>query len=130
MNLEQQVQLSLTVLLTGLVIVFTMLVFLTYLIKGYSAAVRKFMAKNIDKNERQTIAPAPAPVAIARLDKPSAAPAVEAGISEEVVAAISAAVYTMYGTSGAAVTNIRRSAQPPTRSAWAMAGLLENTRPF
>ncbi len=128
MNLEQKVQLSLTVLLTGLVIVFVMLIFLTYLIKGYGSVLSKFMEKNNISKEAKA-APAPAPVLASRANSPKAAPVTEAGIPEEVIAAISAAVYMMYGNSGAAVTSIRRSVQS-TRSAWSMAGLLDNTRPF
>ncbi len=128
MSFEQEVQLSLIVLLTGLVIVFVMLVFLTYIIKGYGAIVGAIEAKIQGKN---TVQAAPSPVAFVPAEKPKAAvaPAVQAGISEEVVAAISAAVYTMYGTSASTITSIRRTAQS-NRSAWGMAGLLENTRPF
>ena len=55
-------------------------------------------------------------------------PAVTAGIPGEVIAAISAAVYCMFGE-GAKVMSVRRQ-QRTGRSAWSMAGLLENTRPF
>jgi len=51
-----------------------------------------------------------------------------AGIPGDVIAAISAAVYCMFGE-GAKVTSVRRQ-QRTGRSAWNMAGLLENTRPF
>ncbi len=55
-------------------------------------------------------------------------PAVASGIPGEVIAAISAAVYCMFGE-GARVMSVRRQ-QRSGRSAWSMAGLLENTRPF
>ena len=54
--------------------------------------------------------------------------AVSAAIPSEVIAAISAAVYCMFGE-GAKVMSVRRQ-QRTGRSAWSMAGLLENTRPF
>ncbi|MBP1555305.1 MAG: hypothetical protein IKX09_03060 [Oscillospiraceae bacterium] len=54
--------------------------------------------------------------------------AVSSGIPGEVIAAISAAVYCMFGE-GAKVMSVRRQ-QRSGRSAWSMAGLLENTRPF
>lgn len=117
MSFDQKVQLSLTALLIGLVIVFVMLIFVMNRIKSFGAA------KDTQKSASA------GPVLAAGNGQHKAAPIAEAGIPEEVVAAISAAVYMMYGTSGAAVTSIRRSAQP-ARSAWAMAGLLENTRPF
>lgn len=128
MNPEQKVQLSLAVLLTGLVIVFVMLIFLTCLIKRYGSILSKFMEKNNISNETKAVS-VPVPVLASRANNPKAAPVTEAGIPEEVIAAISAAVYMMYGNSGAAVTGIRRSVQS-TRSAWSMAGLLDNTRPF
>lgn len=124
MSFEQQVQLSITVLLAGLVIVFVMLIFLTYLIKGYGAVVKKLLPGNHEESK-----PAVSAVPMARPVVSGTAAAAKDGIPEEVIAAISAAVYVMYGSSGATVTSIRRAAQP-ARSAWAMAGLLENTRPF
>ncbi len=125
MGFEQEVQLSITVLLAGLVIVFVMLVLLTYLIKGYSAAVKSFLPKNGIPNKVEV----PTAVQMIQPVSPTVEKTASDGISEEVVAAISAAVYTMYGMEGAKITSIRRTAQP-ARSAWATAGLLENTRPF
>ena len=55
-------------------------------------------------------------------------PEVSNAIPGEVIAAISAAVYCMFGES-ARVMSVRRQ-QRTGRSAWSMAGLLENTRPF
>ncbi|HEX3040427.1 MAG TPA: OadG family protein [Caproiciproducens sp.] len=118
MSFEQQVQLSLTVLLTGLAIVFIMLIALTFIIKGYGSAVSRLQ----DKLGGRPDSPTPA---VTR----STVPAVQQGIPDEVVAAISAAVYMMYGPAAGKVKSIRRAAQP-NRSAWRMAGLLENTRPF
>ena len=51
----------------------------------------------------------------------------ENGISPEVVAAIAAAVACIYP--GAQIASLRRAPVKP-QSAWRMAGLLENTRPF
>ena len=58
----------------------------------------------------------------------SEAPVVSNDIPGEVIAAISAAVYCMFGE-GVRVMSVRRQ-QRTGRSAWSMAGLLENTRPF
>lgn len=128
MSFEQKVQLSLIVMLTGLVIVFVMLVFLTYIIKGYGSIVRGIEEKTQNKNAVQS-APASKTFASAEKSAQVAAPTVQGGIPDEVVAAISAAVYTMYGTSVSTITSIRRATRP-NRSEWGMAGLLENTRPF
>lgn len=55
------------------------------------------------------------------------APAAQAGIPGEIVAAIAAAVACL--EPGAVVTSVRRAPQGGV-SAWKLAGLLENTRPF
>ncbi len=128
MSLEQKVQLSVIVTLTGLVVVFVMLIFLTNVIKGYGAIVRGIQGKTLIKNAVQ-VAPSAKTFTPAEKSAPVASPAIQEGISEEVVAAISAAVYTMYGTSVNTITSIRRAARP-NRSEWGMAGLLRNTRPF
>ena len=63
------------------------------------------------------------------------APSAPVGVSEEIVAAISAAVYMMDGE-GAVVTNITPAAVPmrknpiKTRNPWAMAAIVQNTKPF
>lgn len=125
MSIDQKVQLSIIILLTGLVIVFAMLIFLTYVIKGYGAVVRALQPNQ--KDQQNAIAPVTpsAPPAVI----PAAVPTVQTGISKETVAAISAAVYFLYGESAGKVTSVRRTIQTD-RSAWGMTGLLESTRPF
>lgn len=61
----------------------------------------------------------------------AAAPTAVQGIPGDVVAAIAGAVAVVCGQ-GAVVTGIKpaRRGQGDGRSAWSMAGLLENTRPF
>lgn len=68
------------------------------------------------------------------LSEPAAAPVqnamvVEDGISDEIVAVISAAVAAMSGTTqGFVLRSVRRAKE--TRSAWTNAGLAQNTQPF
>ena len=73
------------------------------------------------------------PVSDNKLSAPvNAAPAAADGIPGEVIAAISAAVAVICGE-GAVVKGIRpvsRRAASSGRSAWNMAGLLDNTCPF
>ena len=85
-----------------------------------SGATRK--AKKAKKAEKPVAAPA-APA-------PAPAPAVQEGISGEVVAAIAAAV-AMMAPEGKryAVKSISRK-DAGGRSAWAAAGIADNTRPF
>ena len=94
--------------------------------------MRKNKKKNsASKNPELNIIPTPPPAA------PAVAPVAAQGISGEIVAAISAAVYMMEGE-GAVVTSIAPAAavraQAPNpitrRNPWAFAAISENTRPF
>ena len=136
MGLQEKIQLSLTVLITGLVVVFVMLVFLTWIIKGYGNAVHSIQSRLNEKHDRGQAVPDGLPESVpAAEEAPEAAIAAadagepEEGISGEVLAAISAAVSCMFPQGS--VTSVRRSAPAGRgRSPWGMAGLLENTRPF
>ncbi len=124
MDPQNEVLLSLTVLLTGLVVVFAMLIFLTIVIKIYGSVIYNTTKKRMESNKPKveaapTPAPAPAPAPIE----------VEEGISGEVVVAIAAAVYMTYGVSASRIRSVKRAAANP-RSLWGEAGRLENTRPF
>lgn len=126
MSLSEKGIISSKVVLTGFVVVFAMLLLLILIIKIYSTIVSK--ALNSGKKKEKVKVDAPLPVA----QKKSVAPppvAVESeGISDEVVAVISAAVATMYGSSEKAkIKSIKKSGD---RSAWANAGVIDNTRPF
>lgn len=113
---------SAKVVLTGFVVVFAMLILLIFIIKIYGAIIQK--AQNAGKKSKEkkaeTVAETPAPVAPAQTD----------GVSDEVVAVISAAVATMYGSSEKARIKSIKKSSDGGRSAWAKAGVLDNTRPF
>lgn len=122
---------SAKVVLTGFVVVFAMLILLIFIIKIYSAIVQKAQSagsnskkgkKNKDEKPAEKPAAAPAPVVTAS--------ATTDGISDEVVAVISAAVATMYGSSEKARIKSIKKSSDGGRSAWAKAGVLDNTRPF
>ena len=106
---------SAKVVLTGFVVVFAMLILLIFIIKIYGAIIQK----------AETVAETPAPVVAAPV-----APAQTDGVSDEVVAVISAAVATMYGSSEKARIKSIKKSSDGGRSAWAKAGVLDNTRPF
>lgn len=116
---------SAKVILTGFVVVFSVLLLLIAIIKIYSAIVQKALGLGTKKKTKEKIegdivssTPSVAP-----------APVVQDGIPEEVVAVIAAAVATMYGSSAKPrIKSIKKSGTG--RSAWANAGVLENTRPF
>lgn len=120
---------SAKVILTGFVVVFSVLILLILIINLYSFIVSKALNNDKKKKKQKIVetkntSPVPKPVT-------SKIPAqkVDDGVSEEVVAVISAAVASMYGYSEKAkIKSIKKSSGG--RSAWANAGVLENTRPF
>ena len=116
------------VILTGFVVVFSVLLLLIGVIKLYSLIVGK--AQSIgSKRTVKSSAPALKLPAVERQPEPETeAQPTEEGIPEEVVAVIAAAVATMYGSQGKA--KIKRIKRAGGRSAWANAGVLDNTRPF
>lgn len=105
----------------GLVVLFVLLVVISFIVRGYGADLRNLQEKVKDVKA--------VPEPFMPIKKSAAEPLAQDGIPEEVVAAIAAAVYTLYGSSAGKITSIRRAAQP-NRSEWKMAGLLEKTRPF
>lgn len=122
---------SLIVLITGLIVVFAMLVLLIVIIKIYGSAIYKMHNGGKGKKkepENKEVKPAVPPVQKAQT-LPAAQPAVEAGIPGEVVAAIAAAVACLDGEgTGYKLKGVRRAAA--VRPVWGAAGLAENTRPF
>lgn len=127
---------TITVIVAGLGIVLGTLAVLIIVFYAFGAIMSKSQAlkdkkaaKKLEEKMRaeaekliETKAEAPVkPVAIA--------PAVEQGISGEVVAAISAAVYCMEG-SGATICSIKRQSPITARNPWAQASVIDNTRPF
>ena len=118
----------LSVVVTGLVVVFLALIILIIVV---SLVGKLFTAKKTtapkDEPPKVQSQPAAKPVV-----KAAAVPQVENSISDEVVAAISAAVACVMSEEGEAkpfvIKSIKRTRG--ARNAWNLAGLAENTRPF
>ncbi|MCI1964595.1 MAG: OadG family protein [Oscillospiraceae bacterium] len=133
MGFQQGMQTSVTVLITGLVVVFSMLIFLTLVIKGYSSAVHSIQVRHKQKQtksgpgrSKSGQAPGAAPLPAKSMEQN---PAAQGEIPGEVLAVLAAAAVSM--VPGGTVTSVRRAAAAnPGRSSWKMAGLFENTRPF
>lgn len=132
MSLAEKGISSAKVILTGFVVVFSVLIILILIIKLYSTIVQKAQQSGKKKKEKIAVkedvssvaTPKAAPVSTASPDV-----SVQDGVTEEVVAVISAAVATMYGSSGKArIKSIKKL--DTGRCAWANAGILDNTRPF
>lgn len=93
--------------------------------KRAAKKAEKKKAKNLQA-KAENIAPAvqaPAPVA------PKAELDVQQGINEEIVAAISVAVYSMEGADSK-IVSIRRKNPVTGRNPWAQAAVIDNTKPF
>ena len=110
---------SAKVVLTGFVGVFAMLILLIFIIKIYGAIIQKAQdaGKKSKEKKAETVAETPAPVVAAPV-----APAQTDGVSDEVA--------TMYGSSEKARIKSIKKSSDGGRSAWAKAGVLDNTRPF
>lgn len=122
---------------TSLVLVFGLLIALCLIItfegKVFDSINDKNRAKAMDElhNSAPRAPHAPAARAAAAPVSPAPSPAVEAGIPGEIVAAISAAIYSMEGSHGV-IREIRRVPQSggSRRGAWGDAGVIQSTRPF
>ena len=126
---------------TSLVLVFGLLIALCLIITLEGKVFDSFNDKNSARkqakamNELQSSKPnapsAPVARAASAPAAPAPSPAVEAGIPGEVVAAISAAIYSMEGSHGV-IREIRRVPQSggSRRGAWGDAGVIQSTRPF
>ena len=125
---------------TSLVLVFGLLVALCLIITLEGKLFDSFndkdgakkRAKAMDELNKSAQKKTAAPAARAAVSAPAApAPVVETGIPGEVVAVISAAIYSMEG-GHAVVREIRRMPQAggSRRGAWGDAGVVQSTRPF
>ncbi|MGI5958369.1 MAG: OadG family protein [Massiliimalia sp.] len=116
------------VVVTGLATVFIALILLIIVV----TLVGKFFES---RNNTKKNNPVKAEVKTAETKpvvKANVVPQVENGISDEVVAAITAAIACMMSDGGEAkpfaIKSIKRTRE--ARNVWNMAGLVENTRPF
>ena len=119
--------LGINVTFTGIFIVFMMLVLLVVILSIFGSVSQlgaKMEAKKALKAQakKEELAPSQEPAKV--MEKS------EGQINPEVIAVISAAVASMYATSGKkpVIKSVKRSSN--TRPAWASAGLYNNTRAF
>lgn len=121
---------SAKVILTGFVVVFAVLFLLIGIIKIYGAVIAAAQKAGDERRRKKTEVREIASPVKAEVPAAQEEPAVEEGISGELVAVISAAVYSMYpGASKPRIKSIRKS-RTGSRTPWANAGVLDNTRPF
>ena len=124
--------LALTILLTGLVVVFVVLIILTLVIKLYGSSIynlqNKTKGKNTSKSEISTQVKNPEVITMKSQSNSSIS---DEEISGEILAIISAAVFTIYTLvpeKTYQIKNIKRSSG--VRPVWGIAGVIENTQRF
>lgn len=113
---------SVTVILTGLIVVFAVLILLTFLIWLFGKIVSSFT--NDSKKKAEPAKTSEKPVTVVKSGT------VSGGISNEILAVIAAAVASLSEEEGKryVVRGVKRVSSG--RPVWSTAGLLENTRPF
>lgn len=121
------------VILTGFVVVFSMLFLLILIIKIYSAVIagaQKAADKRAKKKER-IMEPVSGESGVHIITKPAyiTPPTVDDDeIPDEIVAVIAAAVAASMPSATPKIKSIKKA--NGKRSAWANAGIIDNTRPF
>ena len=119
--------LSITILLTGFVVVFSVLLILIGIIKLYGTVIYNIQnKKRVKKASRNADLPK-----VEREKEPESAAVIEAvpeTDGNELIAVISAAVYSMYSSSSVRIKSIRKASD--RTGAWRSAGLSDNVKPF
>ena len=125
--------LAINVTVTGIVLVFSMLLLLVFVLSifGWVSVSVKRVAENKAKNAREAVLTAMSNNVESDFDEiVEASVSDNNGLSNELVAVISAAVATMYLGSDKkpVIKTIKRTSG--RRSAWGNAGVIDNTRAF
>lgn len=124
-----------SVVLTGLAVVFLALLLLIIVFKLFGLVFsRKPKPKKVKKakavKQEQEVKQNTPPVAAAKVEETTAVPPESDGISEEIIAVISAAIAAISASNGKKLKLMSVKASGSTRKLWAQAGLNDNTRPF
>ncbi|HBE14799.1 MAG TPA: hypothetical protein DCY72_00915 [Ruminococcaceae bacterium] len=122
----EKITLSLTILLTGFAVVFAVLLALIGIIKAYGTAVYKVQNRHQMKKITRN-ADLPKAEREPEDDLPVAQESEEED-NDELIAVISAAVYSMYSPKNIRIKSIRKA--PSRTNAWRNAGISDNVRPF
>ena len=121
----ENLNLALTLLIAGFVIVFVVLVLLIVIITLYGKIIQfaqnAVSKKQAVKNDSET--PKVKSVTREEIEEMTSNE-----IPDEVIAVIAAAVDSLHGSKPHKIKNIKRSRS--IRSSWGNAGIAENTRPF
>ena len=124
--MQDKKMLMLVVTATGLIVVFLALIILI-LIFSIFGAVAKYKKK--DTGAKPPVITPPTPVVSGGSVGGASRSLPAGGVSEEIIAAISAAVAVTMDGKPFAIRSVKRAAQSG-RNAWSNAGIIANTRPF
>lgn len=128
----ENMNLALTLLLAGFIIVFAVLVLLIVIITIYGKIIQAVQKKSAERKQKKAEQKAQeTPVKAAETVTPVAESTTtdnDGGIPDEIIAVIAAAVDAVYGGKSHKIKSVKRSRN--ARSAWGNAGVIENTRPF
>lgn len=125
----ENLKLGLIILLTGIVVVFAVLVLLIGVIKLYSSIVYNAQNKDNKKNEKKDNTDVAEVKPAAVIEKSEPVSESDGSIPGEIIAAIAAAVEVICGQGAAVrIKSVKKSSS--RRSAWKSAGMAENTRSF
>ena len=130
----ENLKLGLTILLTGIVIVFSVLILLIGIIKLYASivvSIQKIIDEKKHKKaeyESKKAEAAVEPKAVETVAAEPEQPADDGTVPGEIVAAIAAAVEMIFGEGSVKIKSIKKSSK--RRSVWKSAGVAENTRSF
>lgn len=111
------------VTVSGITIVFLMLVLLVVVISIFGGIMDRINGVKKEKPaKKETPAPAPAPAPVVTIEEDN----------DEIIAVIAAAVDAIYADTGVkpVIRRIKPAATNGSRSAWATAGVLQNTKAF
>lgn len=120
-----------TVVAAGVGVVLSVLIVFVFILGGFGNLVSKINGSG--KNKPEKLPSSDDEIKITPLQnsvqKPSATPAAEQGISGDIIAAITAAIAVSEGNAGFVIRSVKRK-NVSGRNPWAMAAISENTRPF
>lgn len=130
LSIGEKITTSLTILITGFVVVFAVLILLIGLIKVYGIIVTKALESVEKRNLAKEAELKKTSESLDVADELLKTPAIvdDNALNEEIIAVIAAAVDTMYGEGTVKVKSIKRI--PQSRPVWGTAGIMDNTRPF
>ncbi len=123
-------KLGLIILLTGILVVFAILLLLIGIIKLYGTIVYSAQNKknNKAKKEEEPAVKAEPAVETAAAEQSEALQEDSSDVPGEIIAVIAAAVEAVFGQGAVKIKSVKKTSK--RRSAWKSAGMAENTRSF